>query len=66
MIPAIANQKNNQKNEKEKLLDKFERWQDMPTPWLIHLAENFLLVVILAGSLMQSLKTEVPGADCMV
>lgn len=63
MIPATANQENNQKNEKEKLLDKFE---DMPSPWLIHPAENFPLVVILAGSLMQSLKTEVPAADCMV
>lgn len=50
MIPATANQKNDQRNEKEKLPDKFEGWQDMPTPWLIHLAENFLLVVILAGS----------------
>lgn len=63
MIPANANQKNTQKNEKEKLPDKFE---DMPAPWSIHLAENFPLVVILAGSLMQSLKTEVPGADCVV
>ena len=66
MIPATANQKSNQKNEKEKLLDKFEGWQDMPAPWLIHLAEDFLLVVILAGSSMQSLKAEVPGADCRV
>lgn len=49
MIPATANQKNDQRNEKE-APDKFEGWQDMPTPWLIHLAENFLLVVILAGS----------------
>lgn len=34
----------------------FEGWQDMPTPWLIHLAENLLLVVILSRQFSQTKK----------